>query len=843
MGKVLKKIKIGAVLALTVLVGLTGSTFTRGALTAADGGVTIKIAPSVERITQTADISGLSGGTLSIAGAKGESEPGQIIVKPTANVASFDVTCSTLTKDADVISASNVTVYVQIYVNATPKSHSGKLGAGWYPDALIPMEYIKAKGENSIKAGENQGFMIDVKIPRSAAAGVYTGTVTLKFDGQTETVPVSLEVYDFEMPLAPPVRTSYLIWQDWLIDGELDNTTDKYRDYYEMLLDFNLSGMAQGPGVLGFPATNVNEYIACLRKYYDRTAGFAIPYQIAGWRYALDQAYVAEYLEAVARAAKEDGVNYFEKAYYYFDIMYDEPYADENKKSQFRNIIESASAAADGVISKLVTAGILTGQSDPVAVSMRDIYHLVPGLGADYDGFYGLDDISDLSIDPSVAYSGLFFSSQREFFREISAGQGVPVSAYGAVSSIIYPYSSLQIDDPLITTRDWMWQAYEDGITGDMFWCVNAYVDFSHGATAGMRYGKLNDLYRTASRDSVTNGDGYLLYPGLLYGSQKPFPSIRLMAKRDGIDDYAYLDVLDGLIKDNWAYYGQSGLSAKSVAAFINKTIYGDGTSRLDADAMYAARALVAKLIALAKDGTLITNLKVADDKISFTVYTKNGTSLSVNGAAQSGSSAGSGLRFTGTVNMPSNRILTFAFTGTVTASLAFATEAPYSMLYNYDANASGITVYTLYGSSVTHNTNSSFVRTGAGSARITLSGYSFALSSQTLSYRPRFFFNVTNFGTTGAVKFSVYNAGSTREYEVFLMAGDSGSPFAYDRVTLKANQWTEITVSNLNRYSINPSQWSQFNRVGLRGVENFVSGSTAYTQVLYLDDVYTAAR
>lgn len=83
---------------------------------AAKGEPMVKVAASVENFALDADISSLSGGTLSIAGAKGESEGGQVIVRPVSDVKAFDARMSgNLTKGADVIEASNIAVYAEVY--------------------------------------------------------------------------------------------------------------------------------------------------------------------------------------------------------------------------------------------------------------------------------------------------------------------------------------------------------------------------------------------------------------------------------------------------------------------------------------------------------------------------------------------------------------------------------------------------------------------------------------------------------------------------------------------------------------------------------------------------------
>ena len=68
----------------------------------------------------------------------------------------------------------------------------------YYPDAMVPLELVPTF---SIAAGKNQSIWADIYIPKTSAAGVYTGTVTVKEGGVTSySVPVQLTVYNFQLP-------------------------------------------------------------------------------------------------------------------------------------------------------------------------------------------------------------------------------------------------------------------------------------------------------------------------------------------------------------------------------------------------------------------------------------------------------------------------------------------------------------------------------------------------------------------------------------------------------------------------------------------------------------------
>ena len=771
----------------------------------------IKTAISTIKVTQDESIDNLTQTELKISAAKGEKEGGQIILRAEKDVANYDVTVSDLTCGENVISKDNIEVLVEIYTYATERSYASTLPDGMYPDALIPIKYIKNKGENKISANKNQAFFIDVDVPEDAVAGVYTGSVKVVLDGEEKSVPMTFEVYDFEMPESPAVRSCYLIWQDWLIDGELDNTTEKYIQYYETLLEYNISAQ-------NLPNRNIDEYISNLRKYGRKLASFSIPYQVTVNRYTLDTNYLYRYLDAVARASVEDNVNYFEKAYYYFDVIYDEPHASADKMAVFENTLRKTDSVEEQVINALVSEGVLSSVNCDVANSMRAIHHVVPGLNS-------LDGIAkDLSVDPCYQYIVLSNTKNIEKIKA-AAKEGYKLSSYGCVMNDTWPYPSNEINDFAITTRDMFWKNYEYGIDGELLWNVNAYVNIN--STSGLRYGRVEDLYTTASRDAITNGDGYMLYPGLAYGSEYPFGSIRLVAKRDGIDDFTYLSMLEDL-------YVAAGYSTDNLVTFINETLFGRGASKLNYDGVTQSRELVADLIVAAQNGFFVTNIETQNSEIAYELASNTDCQVSVNSV----SVAMNNNKATGKVVIADDRKFVISYaTSLVNGELVFNTSTPRTLLNGFETttDVEKVVINTQYGSSVALNTNSRYATDG-NSLKVTIAGHYFATNAMNISFKPRFEMPV-DFTQNKAVRFRVYNSGETLEAEV-IMNGSLGV-YSYDKVVLEKGKWTEIVIDNPLLVNLN-GDISAFNSVGLR-FGNFLNGTKAYSVDLYVDSLYVS--
>ena len=74
-----------------------------------------------------------------------------------------------------------------------------------YPDIAVPLELV---APFSIAAATNQAIWVDIYVPPDAPAGDWTGAIEVRHgDALVGTVPVSLEVWDFDLPDATTTQT------------------------------------------------------------------------------------------------------------------------------------------------------------------------------------------------------------------------------------------------------------------------------------------------------------------------------------------------------------------------------------------------------------------------------------------------------------------------------------------------------------------------------------------------------------------------------------------------------------------------------------------------------------
>jgi hypothetical protein len=190
------------------------------------------VAPSLTRVGKTDAPGTLS--SIALSGARGETVDTQVVVQgPAGGLSNVNVSATALTgPNGATIPASNVTLYREYYLSVTGTASYGggtnpPLGSGTYAEPLIPFNdpetgaalcgssaSLKACNA-SISAGQNQPYWIDISIPHGVAnspAGTYTGSVTISSSQGTSTIPVSLTVWNFELPMKPSELSLWTLW-------------------------------------------------------------------------------------------------------------------------------------------------------------------------------------------------------------------------------------------------------------------------------------------------------------------------------------------------------------------------------------------------------------------------------------------------------------------------------------------------------------------------------------------------------------------------------------------------------------------------------------------------------
>lgn len=555
---------------------------------------------STEKFRQDEVLTNYPEAKLDFVGMKGETTALQIMITAKEDIKSFNLTVSDLQgENGEVFSKDNFKVYAERYIEVyNPYINATKHGkiyiseAGFYPDALVPIDRYIANREAKIYSGKNQGIWIDCIIPTNAVSGSFTGEFTLQYGDETKQIPITLFIYDLTMPEQVHSISLFSIWYEQLAMGEKDNySTETDQIYYDFLLSKRLCSKKVPPAYEQDLETYLNYVIENTEN--PKVTSFYVPEKFAGANkniYAPKPVDEAKYSEAqrlqemdklqvglknlivtileknieLRNGANED-INLFEKLYFCTE---DEPArASQYRLDRVRIFGEKLTAAKREVIeekadvwnthpdlkksierltqycaSNLVEegAGVLTvssknGQDEPY----------VP----DYEKGDGLT----LWCPEQYKFKDQAFRDavkQRQSF-------GERFIWYNCCSNS--PVMSYYVESIPVSIRMHSWMQYEFGIEGILYW------DTVH-------FGVLNDPYEDLYYEKFGAGEGILLYPGIKYGMKTPVSSIRLEQIFHGQQDYEYLFMLDEYLKLN-----QFEVTSSEIISKLMVNLYSDG--------------------------------------------------------------------------------------------------------------------------------------------------------------------------------------------------------------------------------------------------------------------------
>ncbi len=201
-----------------------------------------------------------------VAAARGEYESFQIVVKAPARngLTKVNVALTELTSSGGrVISRSNLALYREQYVNIVQSSpdwggSNRPMAAGWYADGLIPFvdpDTGSAPDGGSLRAapfnvaaGRNQPVWVDIFVPRTAAAGEYTGRFVVSSDQGSAEGRIVLRVWNFTLPLEPTLKSAFVTTQEpqaavsrTLLRNKISPLSVSSKDAHRLMEEFGLN--------------------------------------------------------------------------------------------------------------------------------------------------------------------------------------------------------------------------------------------------------------------------------------------------------------------------------------------------------------------------------------------------------------------------------------------------------------------------------------------------------------------------------------------------------------------------------------------------------------------------
>lgn len=447
-------------------------------------------------------------------------------------------------KGENIISAENVDIYNERYIFTHDYERFGYRN-GYYPDALIPIEYARKANELKVEKDKNGGMWITIFVPKDTPAGKYTANFVLTIDGTEYPLPVTVNVRDYTLTDEASMQTVFSNRWERNGNGELDSSTAMNEAYYEFMLDYRVELQC-----LPVETLEGEEIVRYVDKYFDEVATYNLRNILTNINGEF-QVHITELHEAILAlaAASTPSRNLLSKAVFY---IIDEPdFANMDIMRRYVKYLKQL----NGMLEDCVTLIEIdkTGKYDSFKTMSNwrsvilDIPNIVPLTHTQYfDKFYQVEDYQGV-MDEAHSLVAQFFTmvntvcplfkyyddSMREGFLKMAEFFDCDIWWYGCVSPIA-PYATYHIaDSNLLSARTSSWIQYKYDIEGTLYWDTAGYH---------VEDQRTLDVYENPYMyDSVTAGDGLLTYPGAKYGHKGPFPSMRLMVIRDGFEDYEML--------------------------------------------------------------------------------------------------------------------------------------------------------------------------------------------------------------------------------------------------------------------------------------------------------------
>jgi hypothetical protein len=445
-----------------------------------------------------------------------------------------------------------VEIFTEHYLNVKDSTHPNwfygspasapKKMKGWIPDALIPSDALQGKGGLPINIGaaQNQGFWIDIHLPRDQKkypAGLYEGRIQVLSDGQqVKEIPIEINVLPYYLPDENHTNIWAFSYDTHFYFPELSNEQiDKLLKFEAHRHRVDLAG-GFDVNTTPFNTDKMNQY----KKYLDGSGftpanGYYGNGEGTGEKLFPVGMYGSKVLGETKSEVQQQSnlwVNWFRKnapAVTYFWYMIDEP-----SESTFGWIKERSGWIKNNPDSgKYLPTFTTTGY--------------IKALSGIIDYWAGYDGV-DLKILPEVRKNGgdhWFYNGNRP------------------------RYGSVILEGAAVDMRINSWVLYKYGIKTHFIWHTTAWKHNSQGPKGSLH----QNIYKTPltfinNSMEFGNGDGILFYPGHMpfypeedRGLNRVFPSIRLKNIRRGQQDAEIM----------WMAEQKAG--KEKVIAMINKVI------------------------------------------------------------------------------------------------------------------------------------------------------------------------------------------------------------------------------------------------------------------------------
>ncbi|HEY6943711.1 MAG TPA: hypothetical protein VI431_01125 [Candidatus Acidoferrum sp.] len=445
--------------------------------------------------------------SITLVGGRGETVDTQVIMQaPSGGLTNVNLSASALSGPGGAtIPASNITLYREYYITVTGTANYGggsnpPLGSGTYPEPLIPFNdpetgsplcgtSAELKACNaSVSGGQNQPYWVDISVPHDASVsppGTYTGIISVTADQGSTTVPITLTVGNFALPLQPSELSLWTLWSPSA--GNTLSSLDR------ALMRNKVMGLYDAPDSAASDITNFGLNRSGLNLFYPVTI------RCDGSHGSLPS--TSQISAAATKFPPGLPLDFY---------MADELNGCKSAYSALKTMGLNAHAASFNVKTMMTT-----NAPDPQLFNEGDERSAI-------DHWVLLDSVQK--------WPALPFSGKGDLWSYTSCNTGFGNTPEWMVD---YPPINERIQAGFLN--------WTQGAAGILYYR-------SDGWKAGNTLASWNNVDTTACGGGMGRpGDGIFLYPPGPIGSTEPAPGIRLKAIRDGIQDYEYAQILKSL--------------------------------------------------------------------------------------------------------------------------------------------------------------------------------------------------------------------------------------------------------------------------------------------------------
>lgn len=558
--------------------------------------------------------------SININACRGEYEYDQIVITPTHDVDAYNASVSALkNSEGFSIPSKNIELLGAKYVDLTTiyDTATGE-EPGRYPDALVPIKALRNYNDTAIKANENQSIYLSVEIPLNQKPGLYTGTLTITLDNTVKTVPVSINVYDYQVNEETHSRS--IFETGWMFEsGELDATENTVRLYAKTLQKYRLSGHT-----INFQSQHTPEDI---QIYTDRAyelmaspkcTNVSIPIKdmpVNNYgEMSFNEDIMKQYITNFFLKSLEKNFNMFKKTAVYMGSIIDEPddrvLTEPNILWRTRYVCERYNIVVNEIADSLDLYQPNHPLHKELIGSIRNIPNVVTSAYNEYfDGY--VETYCPKANFYNTPEQRELYKNQREKWWYTCVFPKAPFPTY-------------HTEDRLSSARLLSWMQSNYDVTGNLFWATNVFASQSGGI-----YYPIDDYYEgPADRYAGVNGDGYLFYPAAQYGLEEPAGCLRLFAIRDGLEEYEILYNLKESLSE-------LDLSNEGLFSFLTQFLYEGTVVNGGSIEVENARDDLIKIAMANENGSdfNIVDYKYdrLNNKVDISFYAKESTSLKVN--------------------------------------------------------------------------------------------------------------------------------------------------------------------------------------------------------------------